>query len=297
VVAWIAGHSHVNTIEPYPRKGDGGFWSVRLAAEADWPQQNRLVQIMDNRDGTLSIFGTILDTAAPAAAPLPNTPAAGMTDVQLTSLGRTFSFNDPQTGSNPSVFVRKGEGDPDDRNVELLVGDPRKNPIGPSGKRCANVRGRIRGKRLHRAVLGRKRATIRRAYPRRRSRTNFDYFCLSDGKRVRAGFPTRKLRRQLGRRRSRRVRGRAVLILTNSRRFSFRRVRVGSRLRTLRRRLRGEQRVHRGFRSRWYTVRRRKAMIVFRVKGGRVREIGIASKRLARSRRGAKRLIKSYRGF
>jgi hypothetical protein len=42
-----------------------------------YPQQTRLIELMDNGDGTLSIFGTLLDTAAPIGAPEPNTPAPG----------------------------------------------------------------------------------------------------------------------------------------------------------------------------------------------------------------------------
>jgi hypothetical protein len=45
VIAWVAGHSHVNDVTPYPDpSGNGhGFWSIRVAAEADWPQQARLL--------------------------------------------------------------------------------------------------------------------------------------------------------------------------------------------------------------------------------------------------------------
>ena len=68
VIAWIAGHSHVNDVQPYKTKGSG-FWMIRTAAEADWPQQARLIQLFDNRDKTLSIFGTIVDHASPVAAP------------------------------------------------------------------------------------------------------------------------------------------------------------------------------------------------------------------------------------
>lgn len=119
VVAWVAGHSHVNSIEPHPNGDGGGFWSIRVAAEADWPQQSRLVQIFDNEDGTLSIFGTILDHASNATAPASGTAASGMTEADLASIGRTLSANDSQGG------VGTGEGDVDDRNVELMVSDPR----------------------------------------------------------------------------------------------------------------------------------------------------------------------------
>ena len=119
VIAWVAGHSHENKVEAYPGPNGTGFWSIRTAAEADWPQQNRLLEIMDNRDGTLSIFGTILDHASPATAPGSGAAAAGMTLTDLASVGRTLSYNDPQTGA-PA-----GEGATNDRNVELLIRDPR----------------------------------------------------------------------------------------------------------------------------------------------------------------------------
>ncbi len=51
---------------------------------------------MDNRDGTLSLFGTLLDNAAPAAAPAPGTDAAAFTPDQLASVARTLGYNDPQ---------------------------------------------------------------------------------------------------------------------------------------------------------------------------------------------------------
>ena len=63
VIAWVAGHTHNNRVEPFAAPGGGsGFWSLRLSSELDFPQQSRLIEIMDNRDGTLSLFGTILDT-------------------------------------------------------------------------------------------------------------------------------------------------------------------------------------------------------------------------------------------
>jgi len=119
-IAWVAGHSHDNVVDPFPNpSGPGGFWSIRVAAEADWPQQSRLLQVFDNHDGTLSIFGTILDHVGQTAAPAPGTPAAGMDLDDLASAARTMSFNDFQSGAP------LGEGEAKDRNVELLVDDPR----------------------------------------------------------------------------------------------------------------------------------------------------------------------------
>jgi metallophosphoesterase (TIGR03767 family) len=124
VIAWVAGHSHVNDIEAFPGPSGTGFWSIRTAAEADWPQQNRLLEVMDNRDGTLSIFGTILDHASAATAPPSGTSATGLTPTDLASIGRTLSYNDPQVGAT-KCSPACGEGTSDDRNVELLIRDPR----------------------------------------------------------------------------------------------------------------------------------------------------------------------------
>lgn len=119
-IAWVAGHSHDNLVNAFPSpSGPGGFWSIRVAAEADWPQQSRLLEVFDNHDGTLSIFGTILDHVGQAAAPAPGTPASSMDFNDLASAARTMSFNDLQSGAP------LGEGKPQDRNVELLIDDPR----------------------------------------------------------------------------------------------------------------------------------------------------------------------------
>jgi 3',5'-cyclic AMP phosphodiesterase CpdA len=119
-IAWVAGHSHDNVINPFPNpSGSGGFWSIRVAAESDWPQQSRLLEVFDNNDGTLSIFGTILDHAGQSVAPAAGTAGSSMDLNDLASAARTMSFNDFQSGAPI------GEGQADDRNVELLLDDPR----------------------------------------------------------------------------------------------------------------------------------------------------------------------------
>jgi hypothetical protein len=75
---------------------------------------------MDNRDGTLSIFGTLIDHGASLATPPSGTPAGAFDSETLAAIGRELSYNDPQAG------VEEGaEGRPQDRNVELLLPDPR----------------------------------------------------------------------------------------------------------------------------------------------------------------------------
>jgi metallophosphoesterase (TIGR03767 family) len=160
VIAWVAGHSHVNDVTPYPDGAGHGFWSIRVAAEADWPQQSRLLQVFDNRDGTLSIFGTILDHASGAAAPASGTEAAAMTPTDLASIARTLSYNDDQTGARACSPEPCGEGARDDRNVELLVADPRR--AGSGLRKAARIRRPGNGGRCaHRVAGTRKRETLR----------------------------------------------------------------------------------------------------------------------------------------
>lgn len=134
VIAWVAGHGHTNRIDPYLRRRGGGFWSIQTSSVADWPKQNRLLELFDNRDGTLSLFGTMIDHAAPVGTPPPGVAAAKFTPAQLASIGRTVGYNDTQSGGRACAFGlcwksliggRQGER-PADRNVELLIKDPRR---------------------------------------------------------------------------------------------------------------------------------------------------------------------------
>jgi metallophosphoesterase (TIGR03767 family) len=159
VIAWVAGHSHVNDVTAYPDAHGHGFWSIKVAAEADWPQQSRLLQLFDNHDGTLSLFGTIVDHASEATAPAPGTDAASLIPADLASIGRTLSYNDHQTGGRACEPDPCGEGTAEDRNVELLIADPRLDSAAISGRgvrkakhssaRCSNrIAGSPRGETL-----------------------------------------------------------------------------------------------------------------------------------------------------
>ncbi len=119
VLAYVAGHTHENRVQPFTRSGGGVWWGIETSATADWPVQHRLVELMDNKDGTLSIFATVLDAASSASAPAPGS-AAAFDEAMLASLGRELAYNDPQAG------LGSGEGSADDQNVELLVADPRR---------------------------------------------------------------------------------------------------------------------------------------------------------------------------
>jgi hypothetical protein len=136
VVLWVNGHTHVNSVTSHARPAGaqvpGGFWEVNTASHIDFPQQARVVELADNHDGTISIFGTIVDSAAPLTVPADlHTPQA------LASLSRELSVNDWQErvaapGAAGSPDGRRGKVE--DRNVELLVRAPFKLPAASKPK-------------------------------------------------------------------------------------------------------------------------------------------------------------------
>ena len=123
VIAYVAGHTHENKVLACGSE-DGcpsgaNWWEINTSAIADWPEQSRLIELMDNGDGTLSIFGTLVNTAAPLGVPASDTPASGFGNDELGSVSRAVTMNDPQLGDGTA------EGEAKDQNVELLVDDPR----------------------------------------------------------------------------------------------------------------------------------------------------------------------------
>jgi metallophosphoesterase (TIGR03767 family) len=132
VVLWVNGHTHVNGVTPHARPAGaavgGGFWEVNTASHVDWPQQARIVELVDNGDGTLSVFGTILDHAAPRTPGelcRPSSPGHPVAEgpLALASLSRELSANDWQNpASTATVDGRRGALT--DRNVELRLAAP-----------------------------------------------------------------------------------------------------------------------------------------------------------------------------
>ncbi|MDG9706245.1 TIGR03767 family metallophosphoesterase [Streptomyces sp. DH37] len=105
VAAWINGHSHRNRIVPH-----GGFWEVTTASHVDYPQLARVIELTDNRDGTLSLFTTCVESSAPYA-----TDPGDLSRTGLASLYRELAFNAPSRNTTLA-------GEPGDRNTELLLG-------------------------------------------------------------------------------------------------------------------------------------------------------------------------------
>ncbi|GAB4306281.1 MAG: hypothetical protein Kow0090_21530 [Myxococcota bacterium] len=105
VIAYIAGHTHTNTILAHPApEGKGeeyGYWEIVTASLLDFPQQARFVEIVYNGDGTGSIFLTLLDYASPEGS--------------LAEMGRKLAIIDHVTGWSSETL-----GDIENRNAELV---------------------------------------------------------------------------------------------------------------------------------------------------------------------------------
>jgi hypothetical protein len=122
VVAHVAGHEHENYVEDHkcaadmpPTPGPGRFVHVSTSAHIDWPQQSRMIELIDNPGPELSLALTMIDHLGSAR---PGSEPAGTEQVQkLASIGREISYNDYQ-GS------RGARGDRQDRNVIVVLPDP-----------------------------------------------------------------------------------------------------------------------------------------------------------------------------
>jgi hypothetical protein len=162
-------------------------------------------------------------------------------------------------------------------------------PAGFAQATCLGVSGKAAATRLGPVALGQPRTRVRAALgPRRNRRTRggLDRYCVAGGGVLEIGYPTRRLRRI--------PRGRAVLALASSRRFSVHGIAPGARLRTLRRGLRGERRYVVG-RNTWYLARGRRATLVFKARRGRLVAVGLALRSLTRTRRASRRLLGAWR--
>lgn len=116
VVAWLNGHTHYNRILAHPRgeAGEGaGFWEVNTASCIDYGQQQRLVELVDNRDGTLSLFTITLDHLGATRPTQTDTSAANLAGISRElAANHWFALPDIRIGSR------------NDRNCELVVKAP-----------------------------------------------------------------------------------------------------------------------------------------------------------------------------
>ena len=123
VIAYVTGHTHENRVmacgATTAARPARNWWEVNTASEIDWPQQSRLIEVMDNADGTLSIFGTLLDHSASYEVPAPGSAGGFTHATSSAALSRTFSFNDPQASARRHRPARRTA------TSSCVVDDPR----------------------------------------------------------------------------------------------------------------------------------------------------------------------------
>ena len=106
IILWLAGHNHEHHVDFIGAEGKRGFWHIQTASNIDWPQQGRIVEILES-DSKIVIATSVFDHQSPvelevAVSDLDN-------PVNLAGLSRLLSANDWQR--------RSGEFD-----VELMAG-------------------------------------------------------------------------------------------------------------------------------------------------------------------------------
>jgi len=108
VILHLVGHGHYNSI--VPRAGvsatQPGYWQIETSSLINYPQQSRIIEVVDNGNGTGIIFTTMVDHNSP--------------DGSMPALSRSLSLNMVQTGNDSEGR----EGSFSDRNTELAIKIP-----------------------------------------------------------------------------------------------------------------------------------------------------------------------------
>jgi hypothetical protein len=137
-LAHVSGHEHANYVERHKCAGDSPppprctgqatcpnptFWNISTSAHIDWPQQSRMIELV-NDGGKMSFVLTMIDHDGPpnpGGAPQPRDgQGQAANQVQrLASIGREIGYNDYQAGKFSGA-----EGGRQDRNVILPTDRP-----------------------------------------------------------------------------------------------------------------------------------------------------------------------------
>lgn len=141
VIAWVAGHTHRHRIRAFKvENGEGsngaitadvsckgpgpcaGFWQIETASLIDHPQQQRLLEIFDNGDGTGTIRGPVLThgfTKSQVLAEADDRCALYLTDPAAMQAAISEADLAALCGQGGTRV-----GEPTDRNVELMFPMP-----------------------------------------------------------------------------------------------------------------------------------------------------------------------------
>ncbi|MGH8517988.1 MAG: hypothetical protein ACREUE_11065, partial [Panacagrimonas sp.] len=141
VIAWVAGHTHRHRVRPFKVTGAAGtngvisapiackvpdactgFWQIESASLIDWPQEQRLIEVFDNGNGTGTIRGPILGHGLETPKRL-----SVADDRCALYLADPASLVSALSEADLDVLCKQGgvrDGEPGDRNVELTFKMP-----------------------------------------------------------------------------------------------------------------------------------------------------------------------------
>lgn len=163
-------------------------------------------------------------------------------------------------------------------------------------RQCVSTKGGIKSTGVGQARLGRTRTKQRKTLEGTllSDRPGIDRYCMKKGGgSLRAGYPTSRLNSKLSKKTRKRIKAKAVLLLSTSKAFRLSKVKVGSSTKTVRKRLKGERRYKVG-RNTWYVAKGKRARVLFRTRKNKVLEMGLADSRLTTSKTSTVRLLRAW---
>ncbi len=113
----LVGHGHYNYVKAHSADdGDPlhGYWEVETPSSIDFPQQSRIIELVDNRDGTGAVFLTVFD----------HWDLEGDDSDTLALLGRELAFADVLREGYDGTGHFGHMGGITDRNVKLIFAIP-----------------------------------------------------------------------------------------------------------------------------------------------------------------------------
>jgi len=118
IVLWLAGHNHEHHVDYIGDEGSGkGFYHIQTASNIDWPQQGRLVELLED-EGKLVIATSVFDHQSPITLEEATTNLEN--PVNMAGISRILSANHWQRRSG-EYDLEIGAGDIADRNRYLWV--------------------------------------------------------------------------------------------------------------------------------------------------------------------------------
>lgn len=112
VILHCVGHEHYNRVWAHKNEaGTGGYFEVESPSLADWPQEFRVYELVDNGNGTLSLFSAAVDYAVAPGSMEENARRLGLIDTQSGWYKVDPSFTPEQRTLEMVVAVPEGFAD------------------------------------------------------------------------------------------------------------------------------------------------------------------------------------------